>query len=248
MRKKNTPSTCPTDSSSHFCTKNSACHRQKTWTHSSGCVDINHCNGHPSRQRLRWTFPHKTDSVPTSESVRQHPVYWWRLCNYVIECEKCNLIQKASKRQFLLTGGLLNTVWECPCIVIKDPLQVIEYLQKLGKDKAECTLKKRSHASVEGAPLRSIISSINSVVYNIAKHRSTVPSAHLCTQQWPTSTWKLITFTGTVLSNWLRHVDDTWFKGSYSISQKWVHPSHFCKYFIVSFHWTTLKTWHFDKI
>ncbi len=30
----------------------------------------------------------------------------------------------------------------------------------------------------------------------------------------------------------------------YSISQKWVHPSHFCKYFIISFHVTTLK-WYF---
>ncbi len=31
----------------------------------------------------------------------------------------------------------------------------------------------------------------------------------------------------------------------YSISQKWVHPSHFHKYFIISFHVTTLKKWHF---
>ncbi len=31
----------------------------------------------------------------------------------------------------------------------------------------------------------------------------------------------------------------------YSISQKWVHPSHICKYFIISFHVTTLKKWHF---
>ncbi len=29
------------------------------------------------------------------------------------------------------------------------------------------------------------------------------------------------------------------------ISQKWVHPSHFCKYFIISFQVTTLKKWHF---
>ncbi len=27
----------------------------------------------------------------------------------------------------------------------------------------------------------------------------------------------------------------------YSISQKWVHPSHFCKYLIISFHVTTEK-------
>ncbi len=31
----------------------------------------------------------------------------------------------------------------------------------------------------------------------------------------------------------------------YSISQKWVHPSHFCKYFIISFHVTTLTKLHF---
>ncbi len=34
---------------------------------------------------------------------------------------------------------------------------------------------------------------------------------------------------------------------TYSISQKWVHPSHFCKYFI-SFHVTTLKKWHFSTM
>ncbi len=28
-----------------------------------------------------------------------------------------------------------------------------------------------------------------------------------------------------------------------SISRKWVQPSHFCKYFIISFHVTTLKKW-----
>ncbi len=32
---------------------------------------------------------------------------------------------------------------------------------------------------------------------------------------------------------------------TYSISQKWVLPSHFCKYFIIFFHVTTLKKWHF---
>ncbi len=31
----------------------------------------------------------------------------------------------------------------------------------------------------------------------------------------------------------------------HSISQKWVHPSHFCKYFIISSHVTKLKKWHF---
>ncbi len=34
----------------------------------------------------------------------------------------------------------------------------------------------------------------------------------------------------------------------YSISQKWVHPSHFCKYCIISFHVTTLKKWHFSTM
>ena len=32
---------------------------------------------------------------------------------------------------------------------------------------------------------------------------------------------------------------------TYSISQKWVHPSHFCKYLSISSHVTTLKKWHF---
>ena len=31
----------------------------------------------------------------------------------------------------------------------------------------------------------------------------------------------------------------------YCLSQKWVHPSHFCKY-VIFFHRTTLKKWHFD--
>ncbi len=32
---------------------------------------------------------------------------------------------------------------------------------------------------------------------------------------------------------------------TYNISYKWVHPSHFFKYFIIYFHVTTLKKWHF---
>ena len=32
----------------------------------------------------------------------------------------------------------------------------------------------------------------------------------------------------------------------YSISQKWVHPSHFCRYLSISLHGTTLTKWHFD--
>ena len=35
------------------------------------------------------------------------------------------------------------------------------------------------------------------------------------------------------------------YKGTYCISQKWVHPSHFCKYLSIYFHVTTLKKWHF---
>ncbi len=34
---------------------------------------------------------------------------------------------------------------------------------------------------------------------------------------------------------------------TYSLSQKWVHPSHLCKYFIIPFH-VTLKKWHFATI
>ena len=30
-----------------------------------------------------------------------------------------------------------------------------------------------------------------------------------------------------------------------TVSEKWEHPSHFCKYFITHFHGTTLKKWHF---
>ncbi len=34
----------------------------------------------------------------------------------------------------------------------------------------------------------------------------------------------------------------------YSISQKWAHPSHFCKYVIIYFHVTTLKKGHFSTM
>lgn len=33
----------------------------------------------------------------------------------------------------------------------------------------------------------------------------------------------------------------------YSMSQQWVHPSHFSKHLIIHFHGTTLKKWHYDK-
>ena len=51
------PPACPTDSSSHFCPKNSVSHPQKTFAH----------------------------QVPPSHKwVRQLQVHWWQLCNYVI--------------------------------------------------------------------------------------------------------------------------------------------------------------------
>ena len=34
----------------------------------------------------------------------------------------------------------------------------------------------------------------------------------------------------------------------YSVSQKWVHPSHFCRYLSISLHGTTLTKWHFDTM
>ncbi len=34
----------------------------------------------------------------------------------------------------------------------------------------------------------------------------------------------------------------------YSISQKWVHPSYFCKYLIISFHMTRLNKLHFSTM
>ena len=30
----------------------------------------------------------------------------------------------------------------------------------------------------------------------------------------------------------------------YTVSQKWVHPSHFCRYLSISLHGTTLTKWH----
>ncbi len=35
---------------------------------------------------------------------------------------------------------------------------------------------------------------------------------------------------------------------THSISQKWVHPSLFCKYLIIYFQATTLKKWHFSTM
>ena len=33
-----------------------------------------------------------------------------------------------------------------------------------------------------------------------------------------------------------------------SVSQKWIHPSHFCRYLSISLHGTTLTKWHFDTM
>ena len=65
------PPAWPTDSSSHFCPKNSICHQQKTLAHRVIVMKINHCDRQPSRLRLQGTFPQKTASVPTSERVIQ---------------------------------------------------------------------------------------------------------------------------------------------------------------------------------
>ena len=34
----------------------------------------------------------------------------------------------------------------------------------------------------------------------------------------------------------------------YNVSQKWVHPSHFCRYLSITFHGTTLTMWHFETM
>ena len=34
----------------------------------------------------------------------------------------------------------------------------------------------------------------------------------------------------------------------YSVSQKWLHSSHFCRYLSISLHGTTLTKWHFDTM
>ena len=82
------PRACPTDSSSHFWPKNSVCHQQKPLTRQVFVLEINHRDGQTSRPRFQWTFPQKTASLPTNDTVRQCPVYWWRLFYYVIQSEK----------------------------------------------------------------------------------------------------------------------------------------------------------------
>ena len=55
----------------------------KTFAYQAFMMKINHCDSKTFRLRLQGTFPQKTASIPASEGVRQHPVYWWWLCNYV---------------------------------------------------------------------------------------------------------------------------------------------------------------------
>ncbi len=47
---------------------------------------------------------------------------------------------------------------------------------------------------------------------------------------------------------YLKHFKQQFSIWIYSISHKWVHHSHFCKYFIIYFHVTTLKKLHFDTM
>ncbi len=53
---------------------------------------------------------------------------------------------------------------------------------------------------------------------------------------WPLTTIKLDYWTASILYS------------QYSISQKWVDLTHFCKYFIITFHVTKLKKLHFATI
>ena len=50
----------------------------------SVCVEKSHGDGQSSRLSLQWTFPQKTAPVHATDRVRQHLVYWWRLCNFGI--------------------------------------------------------------------------------------------------------------------------------------------------------------------
>ena len=55
-------------------------------------MNINHRDRQPSWPRLQGTVLQKTASIPSSEGVRQCPVYWWWSCNYVILRQKRNFI------------------------------------------------------------------------------------------------------------------------------------------------------------
>ena len=66
------PPACPTNSSSHFCPKNSVWRHQESLTHSSGCVDRNHRDGQPSWPRLQWTYPRKQPLSPRVTESRSN--------------------------------------------------------------------------------------------------------------------------------------------------------------------------------
>ncbi len=48
-----------------------------------------------------------------------------------------------------------------------------------------------------------------------------------------------------IATNMLKHASNAYI---YNISQKWVHTSHICKYFIISFYMTTMKKLHFATV
>ena len=56
------------------------------------------------------------------------------------------------------------------------------------------------------------------------------------------SLWSTIPAAFNIASNWSVDIN------IYSVSQKWVHPSHFCRYLSISLHGTTLIKWHFDSM
>ncbi len=62
---------------------------------------------------------------------------------------------------------------------------------------------------------------------------------------WLTTNWVKTFPTGGSVTVQKNKIKEQVKSATYSISQKWVHPSHFCKYFIITFHVTTLKKWHF---
>ena len=61
----------------------------------SGNLCRNKSPRQPSRPRLQWTFPQKTASLPMSDSQTGSSVYWWWLCNYVIQSKTGNIFQDA---------------------------------------------------------------------------------------------------------------------------------------------------------
>ena len=69
--------------------------------------------------------------------------------------------------------------------------------------------------------------------------------------------WNYFPFTLSVFFFFCGLYNIIWYSLSVTLTQNksWkhkyfpeLHPSHFCKYFIISFHGTTLKKWHFDTM